>query len=190
MTIDMTLTKTKIGDIYKTTKNNEPRTIKLIPMAIDLLKTHYTEESRKRKRLKIRVKMEKRYLFTNQHGDIISEGYFRREWEKFCKEHDFEYKPPYDLRHSTATLLAYNKIPKANISEQLGHLNRQTTEIYIHAVDEVQDNIEEIMSQTLTTNRNAWSFFVGDFDFRQPSTHWKQAKFVGDLAVIDGYSQS
>lgn len=156
MLIDETLTKTKKGFIDKTTKNDNPRSIPLIPIAIFLLKRHLKAEKMKRKMHKIHKSLEKCFIFTNSTGGLLSEDYFRRNWKKFCQANGFEYKPPYDLRHSAATLLAYNKVPYPNIGRQLGHLDKQTTDIYIHAVDEVEDDIRTIMTKTLRAKNNIY----------------------------------
>lgn len=156
MLIDETLTKTKKGFIDKTTKNNHPRSIPLIPVAIQLLENHLHQEERKRQRYKIFKPSEKCFIFTNSKGGLLSEDHFRKIWKRFCQENGFEYKPPYDLRHSAATLLAYNKVPYPNIGKQLGHLDKQTTDIYIHAVDEVEDDIRSIMTKTLRAKNNIY----------------------------------
>lgn len=150
MVIDQTLLRTKTqGDIVKGTKNNTSRTIQLIPLAITLIKAHKENELAKKRRLKIRKDIETLNVFTDQNGNPVSDNYFRKEWKKICEKYGFEYKSPYSLRHSAATLLAYHNVPKASISSQLGHLNSKTTDVYIHAVEESEKEINDIMTKTL-----------------------------------------
>lgn len=161
MLIDQTYITTRTaGDSFKSTKNMEPRTIRLIPLAITLLKSHKASEVAKKKRLKIITPIEQSFLFTREDGRPISDYYFRDHWRNFCKEHDFEYKSPYSLRHSTATLLAYKKVPKISIGEQLGHINPKTTDLYIHAVEEAHEQIDQVLEETLTTKSGL--FVVGE----------------------------
>lgn len=154
MLIDTNLTPTKRkGNIRKTTKNCESRTISLIPLAIDLLLMHKQDEQEKYSKLNIEKSFQSMFVFTSPSGKEIYHGQFRRRWRTFCGQNGFDYKPPYSLRHTAATILALNNIPKINISRQLGHLDPQTTDIYIHAIDSVRNDIANIFEDTLSTIR-------------------------------------
>lgn len=121
-----------------------------IAFIVDALKIHKENELLKKKRLKIYTSIENSYVFTNQEFNHTHEAKLRLYWQRFCKNHGIRYVPPYGLRHTTATLLAFNNVPAPNISKQLGHTNSATTQIYIHAAEEVQTEIDEILTSTIS----------------------------------------
>lgn len=144
--IDKTLAKTSKGYIYKDTKTEDTRLLNLTDYLITLLKAHKIDEINK---LPKRKNMENDYVITNSNGRHLGSTYFRNFWKDFCSKHNIRYVPPYGLRHTTATLLAFNNIPMINIARQLGHTNTTTTEIYTHAVDSINAEIKGIMENTI-----------------------------------------
>lgn len=147
--IDETLAFTDAGYIEKGTKNKEPREIDLIDLAVKLLQIHYDNEFNKLKKLEIDEDIRTYYVFTNMKGQHLGSKTFYKFWKKFCEDHNLRYVPPYGLRHTTATMLAYNDIPLANIAEQMGHLDRSTTLTYIHAVEEGKEDIFNVLNDSL-----------------------------------------
>lgn len=147
--IDETLAFTDAGYIEKGTKNKEPREIDLIDLAVKLLQIHYDNEFNKLKKLEIDEDIRTYYVFTNMKGQHLGSKTFYKFWKKFCEKHNLRYVPPYGLRHTTATMLAYNDIPLANIAEQMGHLDRSTTLTYIHAVEEGKEDIFNVLNDSL-----------------------------------------
>ena len=147
--IDESLAATDAGYITKGTKNEEPREIDLIDLAISLLQLHYKNEQEKSKELKLKTDIFNNYVFTNSRGEHIGESTFRNWWKNFCERHHLRYVPPYGLRHTTATMLAYNNIPLANIAQQMGHLDTSTTLVYIHAVEEGKKDVFNVLNGTV-----------------------------------------
>lgn len=59
---------------------------------------------------------------------------------------------PYGLRHTTATMLAFNNIPLTNIAQQMGHLDTTTTLVYIHAVEEGRKEINNVLNENINVD--------------------------------------
>lgn len=150
--IDESLAATDAGYITKSTKNEEPREIDLIDLAIKLLQIHYSNELEKYKENKITKPIRENYIFTNANGDHIGESTFRNWWYNFCERNNLRYVCPYGLRHTTATMLAFNNIPLANIAQQMGHLDTTTTLVYIHAVEESRKEINNVLNENINVD--------------------------------------
>ena len=97
----------------------------MIDLAVNLLQIHYYNEFNKLKKLGIDEDIRTYYVFTNNKGQRLGSKTFYKFWKKFCETHDLRFVPPYGLRRTTATMLAYNDIPLANIAEQMEHLDSQ-----------------------------------------------------------------
>jgi len=54
--------------------------------------------------------------------------------------------PPHVLRHTFATLMYINNVPKEAIKDMLGHENITETSLYIHIPDTLKQNILEKLS--------------------------------------------
>lgn len=147
--IDESLVYVDKKDIQKSTKTNDVRNLELIPYVLNLLQKYKDDEKEKFYFLG-KVFSDESYVFTNYEGKYISNSYFRIFWMNFCKKHNIRYVYPHGLRHTAATILAFNNVPLPSISKQLGHSNMQTTQIYIHAVQEAQNQINESFSNAVS----------------------------------------
>ena len=144
--IDEALASTSIGYILKSTKTEDKRTEKLSDYEIAILDIHKQNEIKKHGEKGI----ENRFVFTNSYGNHVGSASFRNYYREFCKKHGLKYVTPYGLRHTTATILALNNIPLINISNKLRHRNVRTTEIYTHAVDSVNDLMNNTLIGTIS----------------------------------------
>lgn len=153
MLIDTALVKTDAGYIEKCTKNEETRIIKLNDLAIQLLQKHMESEKLKHKSLKLTNNFTDCYVFTNSRGEHVGANTFRKFWKTFCKNNEIRYVVPYGLRHTTATILAYNNVSIKAIADQMGHRSLETTGIYIHTVEEEKQEILNILDAT-TSSKN------------------------------------
>ncbi len=149
--IDKSLAYTEIGYVEKGTKNNEARELDLIDLAMDLLNIHFKNESEKIKELKLKINIYDNYIFTNYKAEHLGINTFRGWWGRFCKKYNLRYIPPYGLRHTTATMLAFNNVPLPNIAQQMGHLDTSTTLVYIHAVDEGKKEVQNVLNENINT---------------------------------------
>ena len=55
-----------------------------------------------------------------------------------CKKAGVRYFRYHALRHSGASIMDANNVPIGSIQRILGHENRTTTEIYLHAIGEAE----------------------------------------------------
>lgn len=147
--INEAVVPTKNGFAYKGTKNGTERELFLIDLAVKLLKVHYKEEKEKLRSLKIPMKIDDNYIITNDKGQHIGVNTFIKFWKTFCEKYNIRYVVPYGLRHTTATLLAYNNIPIPNIAQQLGDIDKTTMDVYVHAVSEGMEEIKNVMSNNI-----------------------------------------
>lgn len=140
--VDKSLAATTKGYIYKSTKNENVRTSILTNYALSLLKAHKNNEKMKYAELKLKIPFEENYVFTLDNGSHWGKGKFRDFWSKFCKKHGLRYIPPYGLRHTSATLLAYANVPLPSIAKHLGDYSIESAQKYIHAVEDNRDIYE------------------------------------------------
>lgn len=155
--VDKSLASTSKGYIYKSTKNANVRTSILTNYAISLLEIHRNNEKMKYAKLKLRIPFEENYVFTLDDGSHWTRGKFRDFWFKFCKQHDLRYIPPYGLRHTSATLLAYANVPLPSIAKHLGDYSIESAQKYIHAVEDSRNIFEsafELPSKDIVKKKN------------------------------------
>lgn len=150
ITIDRSLAATSKGNIYKSTKTGDCRKLMLTDNLIMLLREHKENELVKMHKLKIKTKIEGCYVFTNNKGNPLYAKSVNIRWKNFCEKNGIRYIPQYGFRHTTATMLAFNNIPLPNISQHMGHTNLNTTQIYVHAVDEMNQKIKEVFELNTT----------------------------------------
>lgn len=155
--VDKSLAATTKGYIYKSTKNENVRTSILTDYAISLLEIHKNNEKMKYAKLKLKIPFEENYVFTLEDGSHWTNGKFRDFWCNFCKKHDLRYIPPYGLRHTSATLLAYANVPLPSIAKHLGDYSIESAQKYIHAVEDSRNMFEsafELPSKDIVKNKD------------------------------------
>lgn len=144
--IDRAISRTSEGDILKSTKTRDHRTFQISPFLIYLFKKHKQEESLKF----IGQSMDDKFVFSNSQGGVVAEKHFNEFYKEFCQEHDIRYITWYGLRHTAATILASKRVPAPNIAKRLGHTDPSTTQIYIHAVEDIDKEVKDIMDKVTT----------------------------------------
>ena len=88
-------------------------------------------------RNKLKLIVDKSYVFLNLKGKKISRQYFFIEIRKYAKMAGIEKEiHPHSLRHSFATHLLENGADLRVVQELLGHTNIETTQIYTHLTNE------------------------------------------------------
>ena len=86
---------------------------------------------------KLKLIVDKNYVFLNLKGKKISRQYFFIEIRKYAKMAGIEKEiHPHSLRHSFATHLLENGADLRVVQELLGHTNIETTQIYTHLTNE------------------------------------------------------
>lgn len=149
--IDEALSYTKKGYFLKPTKTEDHRIEELSAYEKSLLTIHRENEIKKHGTDDIADK----YVFSGDVHEHVGAGSFRQYYRDFCERYDLRYITPYGLRHTSATILALNNIPVVNISRKLGHSNLNTTDIYIHAIDTVNKEMTNILSEAIKPKTKA-----------------------------------
>lgn len=76
------------------------------------------------------------YLFTQFDGTLMHPDTPTRQYAKFLKRHDIRHIKFHALRHTAATILLANGCDIKTVSARLGHDDIETTNIYLHAMQE------------------------------------------------------
>jgi integrase/recombinase XerD len=102
-------------------------------------KVWFSDEMENMLREWIERKPDSDYLFPTNSGGEIDHGYLRRMVKKTAKKSDVseaEKVSPHTLRHTFATDFYRETKDLHTLQNLLGHENIETTEIYVHLVDE------------------------------------------------------
>lgn len=111
--------------VLHNTKNNERRTLALVPQVVDELRTLQ----------KIR-RIDDDLIFTNARSGGANSSYFEKAWQKARSQarlKDFRF---HDLRHTCASNLAMNGATTAELAAVLGHKTLEMVKRYSHLSDE------------------------------------------------------
>ena len=122
----------------KPPKDYEVRTITLNPHCIELVKPLQAEKRREAQRLGTAWKGSD-WVFTQADGEIINPQTPTVQFSKFLARHGLEHKKFHALRHSSATLLLYGGANIKTVQQRLGHADIVTTNKYVHAVHEADE---------------------------------------------------
>lgn len=136
----------------KPPKDYEVRTIALNEYCIELVKMLQTEKLHEAQRLGTAWKGSD-WLFTQIDGEIINPQTPTVQFSKFLKKHDLEHKKFHALRHSSATLLLYGGANIKTVQQRLGHADIVTTNKYLHAVQEADEQAANILQNMFITRK-------------------------------------
>ncbi len=76
----------------------------------------------------------------------------RKTLRTLCKKAGVTYSGFHALRHSGASIMENNNVPVGAIQEILGHENRSTTEIYLHALGKAKQEAIQTYEQARTNS--------------------------------------
>ena len=136
----------------KPPKDYEVRTISLNPHCIELVKMLRAEKNREAQKLGSAWKGSD-WVFTQYDGTIINPQTPTVQFSKFLKRHGLEHKKFHALRHSSATLLLYGGANIKTVQQRLGHADIVTTNKYLHAVQEADEQAPFILQDMLFTQK-------------------------------------
>ncbi len=136
----------------KPPKDYEVRTITLNPHCIELVKPLQAEKRREAQRLGTAWKGSD-WVFTQADGEIINPQTPTVQFSKFLARHGLEHKKFHALRHSSATLLLYGGANIKTVQQRLGHADIVTTNKYLHAVQEADEQAANILQDMFITQK-------------------------------------
>jgi hypothetical protein len=76
---------------------------------------------------------------------------FSMQFAKFLKRHDLKHHKFHSLRHTSATLLLYSGVNIRQVQERLGHGSLKTTQIYLHSIQEADEQAASALQSMLIT---------------------------------------
>lgn len=136
----------------KPPKDYEVRTITLNPHCIELVKLLQAEKRREAQRLGTYWKGGE-WLFTQADGEIMHPHTPTAKFRKFLAKHNLPHKKFHALRHSSATLLLYGGANIKTVQQRLGHADIVTTNKYLHAVQEADEQAANILQDMFITHK-------------------------------------
>ena len=136
----------------KPPKDYEVSTITLNPHCIELVKLLQAEKRREAQRLGTYWKGGE-WLFTQADGEIMHPHTPTAKFRKFLEKHGLEHKKFHSLRHSSATLLLYGGANIKTVQQRLGHADIVTTNKYLHAVQEADEQAANILQDMFITHK-------------------------------------
>ena len=77
------------------------------------------------------------YVFTEEDGYVMNHQTPTKQFSKFLKRHGIRHLKLHGMRHTSATLLLANGCDIKTVSARLGHSDIETTNIYLHALENV-----------------------------------------------------
>ncbi len=84
--------------------------------------------------------MPSKYVFTTKDGDVMNPHTPTKQFSKFLDRHGIRHLKFHCLRHTSATILLANGCDIKTVSARLGHSSIETTDIYVHLLEEVDRN--------------------------------------------------
>lgn len=133
----------------KPPKDNETRIVSVSAACIDLIQKLREEKEKQRKEIGTQWK-DKEWLFTQWNGEIMNPQTPSRLFEKFLKRHGFKHRKFHALRHTSATLLLYGGINIKQVQRRLGHSDIETTNKYLHYIEEADEAAVAALTNLLT----------------------------------------
>ena len=113
-------------------------------------------------RLKMRIEINKRYVFKNKYvqqtkayvcvkenGELIKPDHLTKRFQELSTEKDLRKIRLHDLRHSIGSLLASNNVNLRQIQDFLGHGSIRSTERYSHLQYENKENSIGIINSAI-----------------------------------------
>ena len=134
----------------KPPKDNDVRTVTIYPEVIELVKLLHEERQREAQELGTAWQGGE-WLFTKWDGSIMHPQTPSQQFAKFLKRHDLKHHKFHSLRHTSATLLLYSGVNIRQVQERLGHGSLKTTQIYLHSIQEADEQAASALQSMLIT---------------------------------------
>src|ERR1035438_5054939 len=134
--IDRSLCQTRAGLVFKGTKTERPRDVKLPAATMPILERHRERQNEYRAQFGPRYRADLELIFANPDGTPLRPNSVSGTVSRICKQAGLPKGASlHVLRHSHASQLAERGVDLPTISERLGHSSvRTTADIYAHAM--------------------------------------------------------
>ena len=134
--IDRSLCQTRAGLVFKGTKTERPRDVKLPAATMPILERHRERQNEYRAQFGPLYRADLDLIFANSDGTPLKPNSISGTVSRICKKVGLPKGASlHVLRHSHASQLAERGVDLPTISERLGHSSvRTTADIYAHAM--------------------------------------------------------
>ena len=134
----------------KAPKGNDIRTVTIYPQVINLVKLLQEEKQKEAEKFGTAWNGGD-YLFTKWDGSIMHPQTPSKQFAKFLERHNLPHHKFHALRHISATLLLYSGVNIRQVQERLGHGSLKTTQIYLHSIQEADEQAANALQSMLFT---------------------------------------
>ena len=134
----------------KPPKDDDIRDVTIYPEVIDLIKLLQEEKKAMQEKLGTAWNGDE-WLFTTNTGSIMHPQTPSKQFAKFLKRHNLPHHKFHALRHTSATLLLYSGVNIKQVQERLGHGSLKTTQIYLHSIQEADEQAAAALQSMLIT---------------------------------------
>ena len=136
----------------KPPKDYEVRNVTVNRHCIDLVKM--LEQQKKEEAARLGTAWhEEGWLFTQFDGTIMHPQTPSKQFPKFLKRHGLKHRKFHSLRHTSATLLLYGGVDIKAVQTRLGHSELNTTNKYLHLVEEADVQAANLLDSMLTITK-------------------------------------
>ncbi|MGD0500174.1 MAG: site-specific integrase [Bryobacteraceae bacterium] len=134
--IDRSLCQTRAGLVFKGTKTERPRDVKLPAATMPVLERHRERQDEFRTQFGPRYRADLDLIFANPNGTPLKPNSVSSTVSRICKKAGLPKGASlHVLRHSHASQLLHEGLDPVTVSERLGHSSVRTTlDIYSHAM--------------------------------------------------------
>lgn len=135
----------------KPPKDYEVRTVTINQSCIELVQMLQIEKMNEARRLGSQWKGED-WLFTQWNGEIMNPQTPTKQFKKFLAKYKLKHRKFHALRHTSATLLLYGGVSIKQVQGRLGHGDIETTNKYLHIIEEADVEAANILSSMLISS--------------------------------------
>ena len=98
---------------------------------------------------------EEDWILTQWDGTMMHKQTPSARFRKFLKKHGLKVRKFHALRHTSATLLLYSGVNIRQVQSRLGHGNITTTQRYLHAIKDADEEAVNALQNLLITQHKA-----------------------------------
>lgn len=154
ITIERAAVKVKGEEtIIKPPKDYEVRTVTVNKSCIELIQALQFEKAQERQKLGSQWQGDD-WIFTQWNGEIMNPQTPTKQFSKFLNKYHLKHRKFHSLRHTSATLLLYGGVSIKQVQGRLGHGDIETTNKYLHIIEEADIEAANILGEMLTSRNS------------------------------------